>query len=97
MSYSANQWQGGFTANITITNTSTSALNGWVLKFTFPGNQQVMQGWNGIYTQSGENVTVTNASFAAGGSVSPGFNGSWTGSNSSPTGFTLNGSACSAS
>ncbi|GHO93050.1 hypothetical protein KSF_030980 [Reticulibacter mediterranei] len=49
----ANQWPGGFTANITITNTGTSSLNGWTLVFTFPGSQQVMQGWNGTFTQQG--------------------------------------------
>ena len=101
VSYSVNQWPGGFTANLTITNTSSSTLNGWTLKFTFPGNQQVTQGWTGVFAQSGANVTVTNASYnatiAAGSSVNPGFNGSWSGSNPSPTGFTLNGSACSLS
>ena len=97
--YSVNQWSGGFTANLTITNTGTSTLNGWTLKFTFPGSQQITQGWNGVFTQSGANVTVTNASYnntlAPGTSVNPGFNGSWSGSNPNPTGFTLNGSTCS--
>jgi hypothetical protein len=96
----ANQWPGGFTANITITNTGSTALNNWSLVFTFPASgQSVTQGWNGVFTQSGSTVTVKNASYngsvPAGGTVSPGFNGSWTGSNPSPTSFTLNGSACS--
>ncbi len=99
VSYSVNQWQGGFTGNLTITNTSSSALSGWMLKFTFPNGQQVTQGWNSIFTQSGANVTMTNTSYnatlAVGGSVSAGFNGSWSGSNSRPTGFTLNGNVCS--
>ena len=93
-----NQWQGGFGANLTITNTGTTTLNGWTLGFTFPGSQQVTQGWNGVFAQSGANVTVTNASYngslSPGASVNPGFNGSWNGSNSAPTAFTLNGSAC---
>jgi len=97
--YSANQWPGGFTAGLTITNTGTTALNSWKLTFTFPGNQQVTQGWNGIFTQQGANVTVTNAAYngslPAGSSVSPGFNGSWSGSNPAPTAFNLNGAACS--
>ena len=82
-----------------ITNTGSSPINGWTLKFTFPGNQQVTQGWNGVYSQSGSNVTVTNASYNGsippGATVNPGFNGSWSGSNPSPTAFTLNGAACS--
>ena len=94
-----NQWQGGFGANLTITNTGSTTLNGWTLSFTFPGSQQVTQGWNGVFTQSGANVTVTNASYngtlAPGASVNPGFNGSWNGSNPSPTAFALNGASCS--
>jgi O-glycosyl hydrolase len=98
-----NQWNGGFGANIAITNTSSTAWNGWTLKFSFPGNQQVTQLWNGSVSQSGSTVTVTNASYngqvAAGAAVSPGpgFNGSWNGSNPNPTSFTVNGATCSTS
>ena len=96
--YSVNQWSGGFTANITITNTSTTTINGWTLKFTFPGNQQITQGWNGAFSQSGANVTIANLNYngtiGANGSANPGFNGSWSGSNPNPMAFTLNGVAC---
>lgn len=99
VSYTTNQWPGGFTANIAVTNTSTTALNGWTLVFTFSGSQQVTQGWNAIFSQQGNKVTVTNASYnsslPAGSSVNPGFNGSWSGSNPNPTSFTLNGATCS--
>jgi hypothetical protein len=99
VSYSTNTWPGGFTANITITNTGSAAINGWTLRFTFPGTQQVMQGWNGVFSQSGANVTITNASYngslSPSGSAWPGFTGSWSGSNPNPTAFTLNGSMCS--
>jgi hypothetical protein len=93
------QWPGGFTASITIANTSSTSINGWTLIFTFPGSQQVTQGWNGTFSQAGSQVTVKNLSYnaaiAAAGSVCLGFNGSWTGSNPNPTSFTLNGSSCS--
>jgi hypothetical protein len=98
-----NQWAGGFTANLTITNTGSTALNGWTLTFTFAAGQQVTQLWNGSVTQSGGTVTISNASYngqvAAGAAVNPGpgFNGSWNGSNPNPTSFTLNGAHCSAS
>jgi beta-galactosidase len=98
VNYSVNQWSGGFTANLTITNGSTTAINGWKVVFTFPGTQQVTQGWNGVYAQQGQTVTITNASYnssiAAGGSVNPGFNASWSGSNPNPTSITLNGVPC---
>jgi endo-1,4-beta-xylanase len=99
VTYSVNQWNTGFTANITIANTGTAAVNGWTLKFAFPTTtQSVTQGWSATYSQSGQNVTATNLSYngnlAAGTSTTIGFNGSWSGSNPSPTSFTLNGSTC---
>jgi serine/threonine protein kinase len=99
VSYAINQWPGGFTGNITITNTGSSTMNGWSLVFTFPSSQQVTQEWNGVFAQSGSKVTVTNTSWngtlAANSSVNPGFNGSWSGSNPAPTSFQLNGATCS--
>ena len=98
-----NQWPGGFGANITITNTGTTAINGWSLRFSFANGQTITQLWNGNYTQSGGNVTITNLSYngsiPAGATLSsnPGFNGSWSGSNQVPTSFTLNGAACTTS
>ena len=96
----SNQWQGGFGANFTITNTGTTAINGWTLQFSFANGQTITQVWNGSYTQSGGNVTIAslsyNGSIPAGQSLSsePGFNGSWNGTNTVPTAFTLNGTAC---
>ncbi len=99
-----NQWPGGFGASLTIQNTSSSAWTSWTLGFTFPASgQAITQLWNGNYTQSGQNVTVTNLSYngavPAGAMVSsePGFNGSWTTSNPVPTSFTVNGNVCGGS
>ncbi|HEY0756833.1 MAG TPA: cellulose binding domain-containing protein [Ktedonobacteraceae bacterium] len=95
------QWQGGFGANLTITNTGTTAINGWSLQFSFANGQAITQLWNGSFTQSAGNVTVTNLSYngaiAPGTSASnaPGFNASWNGTNSAPTSFKLNGVTCS--
>ena len=95
----SSQWTGGFSANIAIINTGTAAINGWTLTFTFPGDQQITNLWNGTVSQSGEQVTITNANWngniAPQGSMSVGFNGTWTSNNTSPTSFTLNGQACS--
>jgi cellulose 1,4-beta-cellobiosidase len=94
-----NQWPGGFGGSITVQNTSATAWTSWSLKFTFPASgQTVTQGWNGVFTQSGQNVTVVNASWngsvGANGSVNPGFNGIWSSSNPVPTSFTVNGNSC---
>ncbi|GER81648.1 hypothetical protein KTAU_02860 [Thermogemmatispora aurantia] len=97
------QWPGGFGAVINITNTGTTTINGWTLQFSFPNGQTVTQGWNGSFSQSGSTVTVTNLSYNGtippGTTLSnaPGFNGTWTGTNSPPTSFTLNGVICSTS
>ncbi|WP_345638937.1 cellulose binding domain-containing protein [Rugosimonospora acidiphila] len=92
------QWNVGFTTNVTISDTGSSPINGWTLRWTFTNGQKVTQGWNGNFTQNGAQVTVTNVSYngtiPAGGSTSLGFNGSWTGANATPTGFTVNATAC---
>jgi Glycosyl hydrolase family 48/Cellulose binding domain/Putative Ig domain len=98
VTYTPDQWTGGFVADVTITNTGSSAINGWTLAFTFPGDQKIADAWNGVESQSGENVTITNESYngtiAAGGNTSLGFQGTWTNSDASPTSFTVNGDTC---
>src|SRR5688500_5784700 len=91
------QWSGGFTANVSVTNLG-DPVNGWRLGWTFPSGQRVTQAWNATVTSSGDAVTAANTSYNAGiahnASVTFGFNGSWTGANTAPTGFTLNDVAC---
>jgi cellulose 1,4-beta-cellobiosidase len=97
VAYSANSWSTGFTASITITNQG-SALTAWTLAYSYSGNQQLTQGWSGTWSQSGETVTVTNASWngslATGASTQIGANFSYSGTNTAPTAFTINGTAC---
>ncbi len=93
------QWNGGFTGDIAITN-SGDPVTSWRLEFDFPATgQKVAQGWNGNYTQSGQHVTVTNASWNGGiAHQRVGQHGLQrrvrSGSNPVPTAFTLNGTAC---
>ncbi|GAA2010288.1 hypothetical protein GCM10009839_00190 [Catenulispora yoronensis] len=88
-------WGSGFSASVTITNTGSTAINGWTLAFAFPGNQQVGGGWNANWSQSGHTVTATNQGFngtiAPGASIQVGFTGTYSGSNAKPTAFTVNG------
>ncbi|MFE9956619.1 glycoside hydrolase family 9 protein [Micromonospora sp. NPDC005299] len=102
VTWTTSGWDTGFTANITVTNTGTSAINGWTLGFTFPSSgQKVGQGWSANVTQSGTAVTATNVSYngtlAPGASTSFGFNGTHTGTNPRPAAFTVNGSPCTVS
>jgi endoglucanase len=99
--YAVNDWGGGFTATITITNTATTAISGWTLRFTWPGNQQVtLPGWEATWSQTGAQVTGINLShngaLAPNQSATMGFNAAYSGSNPRPTAFTLNNATCTA-
>ena len=82
-----------------IANTGTTTINGWSLTFTFPGDQKLTSNFNGGFSQTGENATLTNASYngtiAAGASVTDGFQGTWTSNDTNPASFSINGTACS--
>ncbi|MFS0703841.1 PHB depolymerase family esterase [Cellulomonas sp. 179-A 9B4 NHS] len=99
VTWGVNQWNTGFTATVTVRNTGTAAVTGWTLTWAFPSGQQVTQAWSSVVTQSGAQVSARpaawNGTIPAGGSVQIGFNGTHTGTNGTPTGFALNGTACS--
>jgi hypothetical protein len=96
----SSQWGGGFGANVAITNLG-DPLTSWTLTWSFGAGQTVTQAWNTSLTQSGSAVTARNMSYngsiPTNGTVSFGFNGSWTGSNPAPTSFALNGVTCTGS
>ncbi|TDV57824.1 cellulase family glycosylhydrolase [Actinophytocola oryzae] len=103
VNYSGSNWGGGngFTGSVTITNTGTAAVNGWTLAFAFPAGQRIsLPGWGATWAQASgsANVTATNLEYngnlAPGAGTSIGFNGTFSGTNTAPTSFTLNGSAC---
>lgn len=91
-----NDWSNGATVNVTLKNNSASLINGWTVDWIFPGNQQITNLWNGTFSQNGASVTVKNASYnptiaANGGTVSFGFNLSYSGSNGKPDHIRVNG------
>ncbi|NUS64062.1 MAG: endoglucanase [Saccharothrix sp.] len=96
--WQASTWSTGMSVNITVTNTSAQAWNGWKLEFTMPGNQKITQGWSATWAQSGQAVSGTNLSWnrtlAPGASASIGFNSSGSGSTTPPTDFRVNGNPC---
>ncbi|MEV6814114.1 PHB depolymerase family esterase [Micromonospora sp. NPDC051296] len=97
--YAVNAWNTGLTAEVTITNTGSTAVNGWSLAFALPGGQTITNGWNATYSPTSGAVTARNVSYngtiAANGSVSIGFQANHTGNSGRPTSFTLNGTPCS--
>lgn len=93
------QWNDGFNVSLTIQNTGSTVISGWSLTWTWQANQDITQAWNANLVQGGPNVVLTNESYngaiAPGSSASGiGFNASYSGSNPSPTTFTLNGTVC---
>ncbi|WKX22379.1 cellulose binding domain-containing protein [Streptomyces sp. HUAS CX7] len=100
VSYGTNVWQDGFTADVTVTNTGTEPVDGWQLAFTLPSGQRIGNAWNASVTPATGSVTATglshNARIAPGGSLSFGFQGTYSGTFAEPAGFRLNGTACAA-
>jgi poly(hydroxyalkanoate) depolymerase family esterase len=98
VTYGVNAWNTGFTASVTITNTSTSAVNGWSLVFTLPSGQTITSGWNATYSPTSGQVTARNVSYngslAAGASTNIGFQATHTGNTAKPGSFALNGTTC---
>jgi poly(hydroxyalkanoate) depolymerase family esterase len=93
-----NAWSTGLTASLTITNTGTTAINGWQLAFTLPTGQTITNGWGATYSPPSGSVTATNATYngtiAPNASVSVGYQANHSGNSAVPSGFKLNGTSC---
>ncbi|KAB1162281.1 cellulose-binding protein, partial [Micromonospora sp. AMSO12t] len=98
VAYTMNSWGSGFTASIDITNTGTSAINGWTLAFNLPSGQSITSGWGATYSPSSGQVSARNvdynAAIAPGATINIGFQANTSGNTAEPTAFTLNGVAC---
>ncbi|MEY9484354.1 hypothetical protein RKD26_000148 [Streptomyces calvus] len=98
VSYATNVWQGGFTADVTVKNTGSTAVDGWKLAFTLPSGQQITHAWNASVTPSSGAVTASgpdgNTRIASGAGRSFGFQGTYSGTFTRPGSFSLNGTAC---
>jgi hypothetical protein len=92
-----NSWQGGFTAEATITNGGSSTVSNWRSTWTVPAGVTVTNGWNATVTQSGSTITAAapgwSSDLAPGQSATVGYQAN--GSAATPSGFTLNGVQCS--
>jgi acetylxylan esterase len=91
-------WNTGLTQQITITNTGSSAINGWKLAFTLGSGQVITSQWNATVTPTSGAVSAVNLSYnvtiPAGGSTGFGFQETQTGNANAPASFTLNGATC---
>ena len=82
----ANDWGSGFTAEVEVT--STGGSGAWEVSWTWPGDQQITNGWSATLNQSGSSVTATGESYndtlASGQSTNFGFNATYGSSNTAP-------------
>jgi glycosyl hydrolase family 12/cellulose binding protein with CBM2 domain len=99
VAYATNVWNAGFTADVTVTNTGSSAINGWALGFTLPSGQTITNSWNATLSGTAGAITARNVSWngtiAPGGTANFGFQANYGGGFATPSAFTLNGTACS--
>lgn len=58
-------WNGGYQADVVVTNGGSTPLSGWTVTWTLPSGQTLNSVWNGTLSQSGSAVTVRNASWNA--------------------------------
>ncbi|MBO4160069.1 glycoside hydrolase family 6 protein [Micromonospora sp. MMS20-R2-23] len=83
-----NQWNGGFTASVTVTAGAT-ALNGWNVSINLPGGASVTSTWSAQSSGTSGTVRFTNVSYngqvGAGQSTNFGFQGNGTGPGATAT------------
>ncbi|HEY3143312.1 MAG TPA: cellulose binding domain-containing protein [Acidimicrobiales bacterium] len=91
-------WGSGFEAKYTITNGTSTAINGWQVAFDLPAGHSIGSFWDASMTRSGQRFTFSNlgwnATIAPGASASFGFIGNPGGPAAVPSGCTLNGDPC---
>ncbi len=98
-----NQWSSGYTVQVVLTNTSSNAIDGYDLTWTYANGEQIGSGWNVVLAQSGANATASNPAgfwngqLQPGGTSSFGFNVTHNGTFSIPTDYAINGVACGGS
>ncbi|MFC6084523.1 cellulose binding domain-containing protein [Sphaerisporangium aureirubrum] len=87
----------GFTANVTIVNTTTAPIVGWTVRFTLPAAAAAAGVFNGVLTRTGDAATLTPVSYTnviqPGGQFTVGFSGSAR-PFTPPSGFTFEGVPC---
>jgi chitin-binding protein len=58
-----NSWPGGFQAQVTVANPTTSTMYGWTVTWVLPDGETISSAWNGALSQAGSLATMTNANW----------------------------------
>ncbi|GAB3838264.1 hypothetical protein GCM10029963_04160 [Micromonospora andamanensis] len=64
------RWGSGFVATVTVRNTGGEALDGWLVRWRWSGDERLQSVWGGVPDSAGADVTVRNAPYN--GTVGPG-------------------------
>ncbi|MDT0270071.1 PQQ-dependent sugar dehydrogenase [Streptomyces sp. DSM 44915] len=95
VAFTAEAWNNGYQAEITLTNTGEEPVADWRLAFELAAGQRFVSGWGATFAADGATVTARgDASIPAGGSATLGLVARHTGDSSAPAAFTLNEGAC---
>lgn len=97
VNYTTSSWSTGFVGNVQIKNLGET----WVaptVQFTFTGNQEIIGGWGYELSQNGAQVTGHGLAWSrpipTGATLSLGFTARYTGLNTPPTNWRVNGALC---
>jgi hypothetical protein len=90
------RWDGGFNAELVISNLGSQPIEGWTVRLNMPGGVAVTQAWSAEVTQVASVVTLRsqpwNTYVAPGGTVHMGFQA--TGGAADPSSCTINDAPC---
>lgn len=67
-----NAWTTGYQVTVTLTNSSSSPTSTWQATFTLPNSESLGSTWNGVFSQTNQNITVKNPTWVGGGVIKPG-------------------------
>jgi len=85
-------WSGGFQAQVTVTNPSTSTMYGWTVGWVLANGETINSAWNGTLSQAGSLASVKgvdwNRTLAPGASASFGFTANSAAAPTPPSGMT---------
>jgi cellulose 1,4-beta-cellobiosidase len=95
--YTESVWSTGFIATVNITNLG-DPWTSWELKYSYGGDERLVNGWNGGWSQNGRTITVRNdswnGSLGTGRLVVTSAYFTYSGTHKAPTVFTVNGVTC---
>jgi fibronectin type 3 domain-containing protein len=93
------QWAGGFSVELTLRNTGSTAIEDWTLGWGFEAGQRITHLWGGELVPTAEPLVRVralswNRRIVPGGAIRIGFVGTWQGSNPVPAAMVVNGVSC---